>query len=247
MSHREYRRNVPGSDTVVLFIHGIQGSPDQFSPLYPAVPEDCSIVSLLLDGHGGTVRDFSRTSMDKWKAQVEKEADQLAAQYDNIIIAGHSMGTFFAMDTARRLPDKVRGLLLMCVPLVIRMTMRASINSMKVIFTRPPDKRPMTAAARAAYSIETDRRLWWYVGWIPRYLELFREAREQRGKMADVPVTCLVYQSAKDELVSRRSEAYIAKNPDIQLTVMPSSSHSCFDEKDMALVAEGLRKMCGIE
>ncbi len=245
MAHREYRREVPGSDSVVLFIHGIQGSPDQFEFLYSAVPEDWSIVSLLLDGHGGTVRDFSRTSMNKWKAQTEAEADMLGEKYDSIYVVGHSMGTFFAMDIARRYPEKVKGLLLLCVPLVIGMTMRASVNSMKVIFTSPPDKRPMTAAARAAYSIEPDKRLWRYMGWIPRYFELFAEAKAQRKLIASLSTPCRVFQSAKDELVSRRSKKYIAKNPEISLAELPGSSHSYFTAEDMNTLSEALEEMCG--
>ncbi len=243
MAHKEYRREVPGSDAVVLFIHGIQGSPCQFEFLYPAIPESWSTVNILLDGHGGTVKDFSRTSMAKWKAQVAAEADALAQRYGSIYIVGHSMGTFFAMDIARRMPDKVKGLLLMCVPLVIRMTMRASINSMKVIFTRPPDKSPMTAAARAAYSIEPDLRLWRCIGWIPRYLELFDEAKAQRRKITEMPVPCCVFQSAKDELVGRRSSKCIAKNPDIELHQLAGSSHSYFCAADMSAVVDALRSM----
>lgn len=244
MAHREFRKEISGSDTVVLFIHGIQGSPDQFEFLYPAVPEDWSIVSLLLDGHGGAVKDFSRTSMKKWKAQIQAEADALAEKYDSIYVVGHSMGTFFAMDIARRFPEKAKGLLLLCVPLVIGMTLRASVNSMKVIFTSPPDKSQMTAAARAAYSIEPDRRLWRYMGWIPRYLELFAEARAQRKLILSLSTPCHVYQSARDELVSRRSKKYIASNPYIILANLPGSSHSFFTAEDMNTLSEALVDMC---
>ena len=150
MSHSEYRREIPDSRCAVLFIHGIQGSPCQFEPFYASVPENWSIVNLLLEGHGGEVRDFSRASMDGWKAQVAAAADELAAKHSTVIIVGHSMGTFFAMDTARRLPGQVKGLLLVAVPLVITVTPRAGFNSLRVILTSPPDKSPVVAAARAA-------------------------------------------------------------------------------------------------
>lgn len=244
MAHEEYRRHVDGSKTIVLFIHGILGSPDQFNALYSAVPESCSIVSLLLDGHGGTVRDFSRTSMTKWKAQVSAEVEELALRYNNIIIVGHSMGTFLAMDAARQRPEKVKGLFLLCVPLVIGMTIRASVNSMKVIFTNPPDKSAMTAAARAAYSIQPDKRLWRYIGWIPRYLELFREARAQRKLIAELDIPCKAYHSSKDELVSKRSCLYLAGNPSIAFTELPQSSHSCFHSEDMERMVNDLREIC---
>ena len=244
MAHNEYRRIIPDSNTVVLFIHGIQGSPDQFTPVYSAIPNSWSIVNLLLDGHGGTVKDFSRTSMSKWKAQINAETDALAAQYDKIVIVGHSMGTFFAIDTARRLPDKIKGLFLLCMPLSIQLTPRASINSMKVIFTSPPDRSHMAAAARAAYSIEPDKRLWRYIGWIPRYLELFREAKIQRRQIASLDAPCRVYQSAKDELVSQCSGRCIAENNSIILNELPGSSHSYFHPDDMTRMMADLNSMC---
>lgn len=244
MAHSEYRREIPGCRNVVLFIHGIQGSPDQFIPFYDSVPDSWSIVNILLDGHGGSVREFSRSSMDRWKAQVKKVTDELAERYESIVIVGHSMGAFFAMDTARRLPNKVRGLCLLCIPLVVRVTPRAGFNSMRVVLTSPPDKSPVIAAARAAYSIEQDKRLWRYFGWIPRYLELFREAGRQRKLIARLNTPCVVYQAAKDELVSRRSEKYIAENRGIGLTVLHDSGHFFFPDEDMSLIRRGIGSLC---
>ncbi len=231
MSHAEYRRDA-GGRSVVLFIHGIQGSPRQFEFLYDCLPPDMSVVNILLDGHGGTVRDFSRTSMKKWKAQTAAIADELAARYDSIFIAGHSMGTFFAMDIAHRLPQKVAGLFLLATPLVIRLTLRASVNSMKVILTSPPDKSPVIAAARAAYSIEKDRHLWRYLGWIPRYLELITESKKQRRLTDNLTVPCRVFQSAKDEVVSLRSYRYLQTNPNIRLEKLPDSGHFHYSAAD---------------
>jgi len=244
MAHREFRRELPGSTSVVLFIHGIQGSPDQFEFLYDSVPAHWSIVNILLDGHGGSVKDFSRTSMKKWKAQVQEVTDNLAARYDEILIVGHSMGTFFAMDSARRLPEKVKGLFMLATPLVISVKPRAGINSMRVVLTSPPDRSPVIVAARKAYSIEQDKRLWRYLGWIPRYLELFRESKRQRMLIAELKTPCRVFQSANDELVSLRSCRYIERNPDIVLTKLPGSGHFYYPPLAEEMLAQELEKMC---
>ena len=71
MAHNEYIREVPGSDTVVFCIHGILGTPDQFNPLLNQIPEEWSVFNILLDGHGKKVQDFSGSSMQKWKGQVQ--------------------------------------------------------------------------------------------------------------------------------------------------------------------------------
>ena len=56
--HRELRRDVPDSEHAVLFIHGICSSPVFFTDFYAHVPEDWSIRSVLIEGHGATTKDI---------------------------------------------------------------------------------------------------------------------------------------------------------------------------------------------
>ena len=65
MKHREFRRICPDADTAVLFIHGINGTPNHFHDLVKLVPAECSVVNVRLKGHGGSVRDFANTSMEE--------------------------------------------------------------------------------------------------------------------------------------------------------------------------------------
>ena len=53
MNSQAYIREIPGAKTAVLMIHGIVGTPEHFAMLYPYVPEDWSIYSIRLAGHGG--------------------------------------------------------------------------------------------------------------------------------------------------------------------------------------------------
>ena len=48
MPHQPYFRIIDGADTAILFVHGIVGTPDQFSALLPLVPQEWSCVNLLL-------------------------------------------------------------------------------------------------------------------------------------------------------------------------------------------------------
>ena len=112
-------REPSGNRRAILLIHGILSSSKHFDFLLPHIPEDLPCYDLLLDGHGGNVEDFSRTSMKKWKAQVSAKVQQLLAQYDELIIVAHSMGTLFCIDEALRLPQQVCGLFLMASPLRI--------------------------------------------------------------------------------------------------------------------------------
>lgn len=109
------KRLLPGAACAVLFVHGILGSPAQFAPFLPLVPQDWSFCNLLLQGHGGGARDFSAASMAVWREQTRQAFAELRAQHETVVIAAHSMGTLFAVQEAVRSP--VEGLFLLNVPL----------------------------------------------------------------------------------------------------------------------------------
>lgn len=67
MPHSSYIRAVPGSRCAVLFLHGILGTPRHFDFLLESVPADWSVYNMQLDGHGGTLRDFTGSSMTRWQ------------------------------------------------------------------------------------------------------------------------------------------------------------------------------------
>lgn len=120
MPHREYIRLVPGADTAVLFLHGIVGTPRHFDsrlPLVQLVPETWSVYSLLLPGHGGSVEDFSVSTMQQWKDYVWKTFDALAQTHRHIVLAGHSMGTLFAIQLAIEKGEKIPFLFLIAAPI----------------------------------------------------------------------------------------------------------------------------------
>lgn len=50
-------------DTVVLCVHGIQGSPSQFDWIISSLPAHIAAENLLLPGHGEDVRAFRSSGM----------------------------------------------------------------------------------------------------------------------------------------------------------------------------------------
>ena len=108
MDHKPYIRQIPGSRCAVLMVHGIAGSPAQFRDLMPVIPEDWSVYNILLDGHGGTVQEFSRSDLDYWRLQVDIRIHELLANYEKILIVAHSMGTLFAIQSAIRVAFPLR-------------------------------------------------------------------------------------------------------------------------------------------
>lgn len=244
MIGKEYTRLRENARTAVLFCHGILGTPEHFRELIPLVPEEFSIHNLVLDGHGKGARDFSKTSMKKWEAQVDSAVSSLCETHDNIIIVGHSMGTLLALDLSLRYSDKVKLLFLENVPLTPFTRPSATRHSYRVLFEKVREDRPDEVAARDAYGIEVDRRLWLYVGWAPRFIELFRKAAGVTRRLSQVSVRCICFQSKHDELVSNQSERILRRHRNIITHTLKNSSHYLYTENDRKLLRDTFSEEC---
>ena len=171
MEHSEYIKEIRGSSTAILFIHGILGTPNHFNKFIDIVPEGWSVYNILLAGHGKGVDDFSAASMRQWKSQVSRQMEMLAAKYESIFIVGHSMGTLFAIDASSKYSEKVKGLFLLAVPLKPFVRLSAIKGLLKVIFNRVKSDDKIAAATEREYSLKPDKRLWKYGKWISNYLK----------------------------------------------------------------------------
>ena len=235
MEHKEYKRINPDAMAAVLFVHGIVGTPNHFADFVSLVPENVSVYNVLLDGHGGSVRDFSHTSMQKWEAQVRDAVDELTLSHTEVYIVAHSMGTLFAIDRAIE-NEAVKGLFLLAVPLKIAPKPRMVANLCKVYFDKIKPDDVVALAAKRCYGIAQDKNPFHYVGWLPRYLELFAKAKETRRKIQLLQTPCVIYQSSKDELVSSKSAQLLAKNEKISVVELKDSGHYYYAPDDLAFL-----------
>lgn len=233
--HEEYIRIVPEADTAVLFLHGICGTPDHFRELIALerlVPEGISVYNLLLDGHGGSVADFAKTSGEKWRKQVEEAYKKLSEDHDRILIVGHSMGTLFALQLAAEYPEKVKKLFLLAVPMRPWLKPTLIKDLLLMVFGKLENAPPHRIALAKAAGICTTWKLWQYIPWIPRFLDLFRDIGRTERIMGDVTAECICWQSQKDELVLRRSEKILERNPNFQIVKLKDSSHFYYETAD---------------
>jgi len=240
MPHQPVCRIIPGADTAVLFVHGIIGTPNHFLPLLPDVPENFSYCNILLDGHGGDVRAFSHTRMDIWRQQTEDIALELLKTHKRLYIVAHSMGTLFAINIALKYPDRIAGLFLLAVPLRIAFDPRVIPGMLRIAIGRIPASDVWALRTREAYGLDADPRLWRYIGWIPRYIELFAEVHRVR-KLVPLLTTCtLVFPSDHDEMVSRRSADFFTPLSCAKVIPLPDSGHYSYSEPALALLKKQL-------
>ena len=244
MEHKSFIREVPGSDTAVLMIHGILGTPRHFDMLLQEIPESWSVYNILLPGHGGSASDFGHSSMQQWREAAQITFDELCGRYRRILLVGHSMGTLFSLSMAISRPEKVGGLFLLAVPLRVFMKPVMAANALRVTFGMMREDDPRQTASRDCCGVQTTWKLWQYIPWIPRFLELFVEmaATEKRLPLLGVPAIAL--QSEQDELVSLRSGKKLKKNPLIRVIPLPGSGHYYYPDADRTVMLQVFRDMC---
>ena len=234
---QEFRRIVPAADTAVLFIHGIVGTPRHFDDLIPLLPDTVSIHNLLLAGHGGSARDFARASMREWEAQVEAAIATLAETHPHIYLVAHSMGALLSIEAALH-HKEVEKLFLLAIPLRIALTPAMVGNSWKVYRGKiAADDHAALAAQRCCGVAQTKNPLP-YLGWIPRFWELFSKIRAVRKLLVKLTVPSLAVQSMQDELVSPRAMDDLRRNPHITLLPLPHSGHYYYPPADKEALHE---------
>lgn len=240
--HNEYKHLVDGAEIAILFVHGIVGTPDHFAPLLPLVPANISVHNLLLDGHGKGVREFSKTSMKAWETQVCTATDRLAQTHKEVWIVGHSLGSLLAIDTALQNPGVTR-LFLLAVPLRLSLKPHMFRNAWKVNSGRIDPEDPVAVAAQACCGVTPSKNLLLYLGWIPRYLELFAKIRKTRKQIGQLTLPCSVFQSAGDEMVSRQSTRLLSQNPHISVQELRNSGHYYYENSDFQLLKNGFSQL----
>ncbi len=111
-------------------------------------------------------------------------------------------------------------------------------NSLKVYRNniKPDDAEAL--AAKACYGISPDKNPFHYIGWIPRYLELFAKIKRTRKRLPELAVPCFVFLSKKDEMVSVGSAKYLNENPNVIINWLESSTHYYYGGKDFGILSE---------
>lgn len=238
MSHDEIIRILPEADTAVLFLHGIVGSPEHFRdvlPLIDRVPSNWSVYALRYPGHGGTVDDFARSSMKQWRAYAKKVFNDLSATHDRVILVGHSMGNLFSMQLGLEHPDKIPFIFMLAAPMRPFPSGSGILNLFKLGIGKPNMSSPIEASTATACGIVLTRKLWKYVKWVPRMLELFAEISRTEKKMGQLKIPCVALQSRRDEMVRNCSSNVLIRSG-ITVCDLPRSTHFYYDPEDQQTI-----------
>ena len=240
--HTAYIKECPGATRAVMMIHGICSTPRHFDWLIDLFDEGWSVYNILLDGHGGSVQDFSRTSMKKWKAQTCSMLEQLSEKYESVLLIGYSLGTLLQIHALPAFP-KVKGMLLLNTPMCPAVSFRMVKYSMTMLWGKVNENSCHGYACSRDVSIRLSKNPFLYLGWLPRFAELLQLCAYGRKHGGDIRVPCYAYFGGRDELVSLRSKKYLEENPNVTVRIFDTAGHFWFSPEDKNTVRQDLKDL----
>jgi carboxylesterase len=224
------------SDTAVLLVHGIYGSPVQFKHLSSKLHQQgYTVMAILLPGHGGNVDDFARVKAKGWHAEVTSAAAKLRKQYKNLILVGHSIGGLLNINEA--LKNGANGIVLMSVPMKVKLSLGTIKMSSRILWGNPDKDDDFLKSYREAYSIEKGV-LWRYVLWLPRMIDLLIMIRKTRKQLCNVNIPTIIIQSRRDETVNWKSANILSDRiaTCTQTLILDKSGHSYYHPDEISRI-----------
>ncbi|UXA47178.1 alpha/beta fold hydrolase [Xanthomonas prunicola] len=110
MIHPNNEFFLSGGRSGVLLVHGLTGTPAEMRRLGIGLHRTgFTVHGVQLAGHCGDMDDLLATGWRDWYGSVERAAEALATQVDQVFVAGLSMGALLALELAIERPELVAG------------------------------------------------------------------------------------------------------------------------------------------
>lgn len=224
----------------VLFVHGFMGTPRQFDPIAQSLEDTgADLHRLVLPGHERNIEDFAGEDAAAWQQTVDDALDRLRANYDDLILVGHSMGGLLLIRAAVRCPDRIREIIAVSLPLSLKLTFRGIRIRLGSMGRAPKDPDARAAKEMCGVSGVTFRNSWRL---LPNALGLLRVMGETGGNLPGLTVPLTVINSRRDEIVSMRTLDLVKKkDPRAELLTLERASHFRFPEEETELIAARIR------
>jgi pimeloyl-ACP methyl ester carboxylesterase len=100
-----------GAGPTVVLVHGYAASADQWRPLMTRLAGSGRLLAFDLLGFGAAPAPAPPYTVERWLAEVET---LLELAGPSVVLVGHSLGGLIAAEAARRWPERVRALALLC-------------------------------------------------------------------------------------------------------------------------------------
>ena len=108
----------PANGKPLLLLHGVTSNWQSFLPIIPALCQHYKILAMDLRGHGMSGKIKGGYALTEYSADVVQFVQTTLGE--PTIILGHSFGALIAIYLAARLPQHIRGIILLDPPLIYR-------------------------------------------------------------------------------------------------------------------------------
>ncbi|MCL2248788.1 MAG: alpha/beta fold hydrolase [Oscillospiraceae bacterium] len=226
---------------IIVFIHGYMGTPRQFDNLADIVClQGFSYTSLLLPGHGVSVKEFSEATHENWQEHVYNEIERLSLSYKKIWLVGHSMGCLLALHAAIKFPQCVCGVFAIACPLkVTYISAHAFVVHLKKFFG---SKNSLINRAYIQFSgVPRTFDLIWRIH-KPDF-EFLKLQHKTRAILSQVTSPVVGVFSIDDEVTSVKSLDVMQSKlagADFKPIILQDSLHAYYTERDKTTIEQAL-------
>jgi carboxylesterase len=231
---------LPGSGadgrTGVLLVHGFTGNPSSLRPWGEHLAAaGFAVRAPRLPGHGTSWQDCNSTTEADWLAAVHRAFDELAAEVDDVVVAGLSMGGTLAIRLAEQRPDDLAGLVLVNPSLL---TERFDAKLLPLIARLAPSWAPIAndikkpGVTEMAYARMPTRAM----------LRLRALWQVTRADLARITAPVLVFRSVEDHVVEPASTAALLagiSSTDVTEVLLEDSYHVATLDNDAERIFAG--------
>lgn len=214
-----------GNQTAVLFIHGFTASPAEIYPVAVKLHNinHYTVSGPLLPGHGSHPHLLNRTAWEDWYAAVEEECRFLMKNYEQVYVAGLSMGGLLAVHAGANI-DGVKGVISINAPIFNRYPL---LTAMAPILQVICPYFPKSSRSKSALLKEKGRFAYNCTP-VKAFRSMVQLRKQVMYEIGTLSTRLLVIQSAKDESVNPRSGEYMIKKAGrtySRLVILTESGH----------------------
>lgn len=229
----------------LLAVHGFTGSPASMQPVARTLWEKTGAPTSvpLLPGHGTSAADMARSTWDEWSEAVDRAADELRGDCDEIVLLGLSMGGALSLKAASE-RDDIAHLDLVNPAVFVDNPVAPLATAMSPIVRWAPG---ITGTINKP---DEDEQAYSHVP-VRSVGELYRGLGDVRSKLWMVTAPITYFLSGEDSVVAPRSWNFVRQHVGgpLRTVSLPLSNHVAtldYDrdriESEMAAVISGLQK-----
>ncbi len=230
----------PSNKKAVLLVHGYTGYPGELvRPAEDLFLRGFDVFVPRLPGHGTRGSDFIKSNLDDWLEVPRKAVEDLAPRYDDVYVAGHSMGGAICSILLSE-NNRIKKGVLACPSYSIPGLDEKSVRYLKLInpfrkrirkeWKNDPEYRMHYEGAPA--DDEALGREYWSYLYPGQLLSLHRLALMSSSAVSKIKCPTLIIEAGNDRVVDNGYiDEITSSNSSIKRCVVPSATHFIYYDK----------------